>query len=393
MVNRIAESARANAAKVAADYVTALSTEDQRDFLDSFWMSGGKKYSLFKSGKNEERVVAVKVIPYRCKPTLVTMPTTPDTDQWQMASEHPQLAQIQDMRGYHWETPEYRKLCVDLNLDPDEGRPVFRASYEELGERLVVWIADHFDSSKPWGDEPAEPPEWADVWDRPRYEPHTRRMAGISALCDFVDLLLDDADLYAAEIDALRRKFSYFPLGFLPWDAELRSMLAGDEFLEVGRQARGSGGGARRDHNRLGSAVEVEFLPSRYGTGHRCVFSTSYADWEDPDEDGWPARNYSDVRGVAVLPTDETIKESAWLSIVMDRLRRQGVLFLPESEVQKYLNTEGTFWVHQDHSGYFPLKRPIRKPSLGEQMLWKVKRPYMPIDRELVRLEALHPIP
>lgn len=391
VISRIAESARSDAAGVAAAYTTALVGESRREMVDSFWGSGGKAYALFKNIRDGERTVAVKVIPWRCLPVLVSMAITADTDAKEIARQHPALARIHEMRGYHWETAEYRRMCVDLGLDPDEGRPVFRPEYKYLGDELMEWAGSHFgDSEEPWENEPDDPPEWANDPMRPRYEPHVRRMMALSAVCDFVDLLREDVVPTPALVDDIRRKFSHFPEGMLPMDAKLRAVAHGEDLLDIGREARRNGTQpSTRDEGGMGSAAAIELLPSRYGTGGTTFVRSDEA---DGDEDGWPKHWYAHLRGVAVEPSAEALARSSWLEIAVRKLRAQGVLFLPEAQVQEYLDTEGTYWVHGNGASYCPLKRPIREPSWGERMMWRLKAPPLPIDRELVRREAMHPI-
>lgn len=392
VISRIAESARSDAAGVAAAYTTALVGESRREMADSFWRSGGERYALFKSVRDGERTVAVKVIPWRCRPILVAVAITPDTSEKEIARQHPALARILEMRRYHWETAEYRQMCIDLDLDPDEGRPVFRPRYKYLGEELVEWVASRFgDYEEPWENEPEDPPEWADDPERPRYNAHTRRLMALSAVCDFVDLLREDVIPTPALVDDVRRKFSHFPEGMLPMDAKLRAVAHSEDLLHLGRIARREGTRPPARHEGgMGSAAEIELLPSRYGTGGTTFVRS---DETDGDDDGWPKRWYAHLRGVAVEPSAEALAHSSWLEIAVRKLRAQGVLFLPEAQVQEYLDIEGTYWVHGNGASYCPLKRPIREPSWGERMMWRLKAPPLPIDRELVRREAMHPIP
>lgn len=400
-LSRIAESARADAAGVAADYVTALASEHRRESDESFWMSGGQSYALFKNLHDGEKAIAVKVIPWRCRPILVAIPVTPDTDLREVASQHPQLARIIEMRKYHWETPEYRRVCVDLGLDPDEGRPEFREHYKGLGEKLIVWVEEHFSPDEPWEDEPPFEAEMEDDeleeeedWHRPRFgHPAVRRSMALNAVCDFVDLLRVDAAPTPAEVDDVRRQFSHFPAGMLPFDKTLREMVHGEEFLALGRMARRLGEAPRPGHNAGRTSVVVELLPSRYGTGNRAIFTSDFGTGVEADEDGWPQARYRHTRGVAVEPSAKALAASSWLAIVVQRLKRQGVLFLPEDQVQTYLDTEGTYWLHREGAfRYYPLKRPVRTPSWGERMMWRLKAPSMPVDRELARREALNPV-
>jgi len=180
----------------------------------------------------------------------------------------------------------------------------------------------------------------------------------------------------------------------LPNEDTLQQMVSGEELLDHGhflawqgkRPATEFEGGPR------GSSASIEFLPLRYGRGYSASIHSS----PHGDEDGWQDDLYGDLRGVALKLSSERLAHSSWLTIVVRHLKAQGVLFMTREQAETYLATEAPYWVYNSHgsSGYCRLPKglTIREPSWGERQWWRMKRPPLPVDRELVRQEALHPL-
>ena len=67
------------------------------------------------------------------------------------------------------------------------------------------------------------------------------------------------------------------------------------------------------------------------------------------------------------------------------RLAEQGIIFIPQSKVRDYLDTEGAYWI--DHWGGTHRWRQARTPGFGERLLWRLKPPPLLVDRELALRE------
>ncbi|HEY0206391.1 MAG TPA: hypothetical protein VGC15_19850 [Acetobacteraceae bacterium] len=134
----------------------------------------------------------------------------------------------------------------------------------------------------------------------------------------------------------------------------------------------------------------IDFLPCRDGGGYSAVISGF---WGNHDTEGWVVGAYGNLRGVAVEPEAECLECSGWMRVVRRRLPEQGVVFIPQENVQSYLDTEGVYWVNKwgGTSRWPGVGRwhHIRKPSFGERLLWRWQLPLMPIDRELTRQDGV----
>ncbi|MGP0009066.1 MAG: hypothetical protein ACLPIG_10215 [Methylocella sp.] len=121
--------------------------------------------------------------------------------------------------------------------------------------------------------------------------------------------------------------------------------------------------------------VYVTFLPSVFGPG----YEAGIRGWEgnyDP-ADGWADGTYFRLAGVARLP-DPVSRYGCpqWHKTVVDRLRRNGVVFLNEASAEAYMKTEGQYWLHW-FCGDAPLFR---------RLLWSVVKPKTTISDEAERL-------
>lgn len=386
-VSRVAETARVDVAGLAADYTTALVEKSQRELAESFIESGNAAIVLFHMNSDDTRkTVGVKLLSWRCLPILVSYPLTPDTYSDQVAEVNPTLAKILKLQQCGWETPEYRDLCVELGLDPDYGRPKFLDNYEQLGERLVAWVSDHDGRyDEVWENESGDAGSTA----------QERRKAAVDVVCDFVDLLRSDGYPTPALIDRVREKLRDLPPGLLPFEDTLRKMASGEELLEHGRRLvlKGKRPAPEYQDGLAASFTTIDFLPSRYGLGYCARLHSS----QDGDVDGWSTRDYGDLRGVALDPSPEALASSSWLTIVVRHLKEQGVLFMTREQAQTYLDTEALYWVYggPGSCGFCRLPKclTIRQLSWGEKQLWRIRRPLLVVDQELVRREMLHPRP
>ena len=101
--------------------------------------------------------------------------------------------------------------------------------------------------------------------------------------------------------------------------------------------------------------------------------------WEgnyDP-VDGWADGTYYRLAGVARVPAPiSRYCCPQWHKTVVDRLRRNGVVFLNDASAEAYMKTEGRYWLHW-FFGDTPLLR---------RLLWSVVKPKTPISDESERL-------
>ena len=133
---------------------------------------------------------------------------------------------------------------------------------------------------------------------------------------------------------------------------------------------------ALADPGRSGRAfVYVTFLPSPFGPG----YEAGIRGWEgnyDP-VDGWSDGRYYRLAGVARVPDPASRLDCPrWQKTVVDRLRRNGVVFLDEVSAEAYMKTEGRYWLHW-FFGDTPLFR---------RLLWSIVKPKTPISDEAERL-------
>jgi len=124
-----------------------------------------------------------------------------------------------------------------------------------------------------------------------------------------------------------------------------------------------------------GAFVYVTFLPSPFGPG----YEAGIRGWEgnyDP-VDGWADGTYYRLAGIARVPAPfSRYCCPQWHKTVVDRLRRNGVVFLNDASAEAYMKTEGRYWLHW-FFGDTPLLR---------RLLWSVVKPKTPISDESERL-------
>jgi hypothetical protein len=121
--------------------------------------------------------------------------------------------------------------------------------------------------------------------------------------------------------------------------------------------------------------VYVTFLPSPFGPG----YTAGIRGWEgnyDP-VDGWTDGAYYRLAGVARVPAPVSSDCCPqWHKTVVDRLRRNGVVFLNGASAEAYMKTEGRYWLL-----WF-----LRDAPLLRRLLWSVVKPKTPISDEAERL-------
>ncbi len=121
--------------------------------------------------------------------------------------------------------------------------------------------------------------------------------------------------------------------------------------------------------------VYITFLPSPFGPG----YEAGIRGWEgnyDP-VDGWADGTYYRLAGVARVPAPVSrYCCPQWHKTVVDRLRRNGVVFLNDASAEAYMKTERRYWIHW-FFGDTPLFR---------RLLWSVVKPKTPISDESERL-------
>lgn len=133
-------------------------------------------------------------------------------------------------------------------------------------------------------------------------------------------------------------------------------------------------------------SASIEFLPCRYGGGYSASISGF---WGNHDVEGWVTGAYDNLRGIVVEPEPECLERSEWLRVVRRHLLEQGVVFIAREKVQKYLDTEGAYWIDKwGATGQWHRVgqwRQARTPRFGERLLWCWKPPSLPVDGELIR--------
>jgi len=111
-----------------------------------------------------------------------------------------------------------------------------------------------------------------------------------------------------------------------------------------------------------GDFTSIEFLPSSEGPGYRAsIISGGYG----AAKNGWSAEQYGHLSGVARIPT----AVDGWEKVVVESLKANGVVFLSDTEVERYLSGEGRYWRWQ--SG-------ISKVNHGEALIWSISKPATP---------------
>lgn len=130
-------------------YVTGLKDESHQATMKSFIDMPGAMALFELELLGQRKVMGVKLFRFRTIPVLFHEPLTDDTTFLELARVHPLLKMCFSIRRYDWDTPSFREACAALKLNPDEGRPRFRAPYQPLAQDLLQAMADHFEALHP----------------------------------------------------------------------------------------------------------------------------------------------------------------------------------------------------------------------------------------------------
>jgi len=285
----------------------------------------------------------VHVAPFRSQTTLrAYYPSTENGffDQSKARSGSKMLERIFSVieGDYDWNTPAYRQVCTELELDPDFGRPNFK----EADRALVADLEQHIDWSGRNND----------------------YMRLNQFIFDLIDLLRTDQfpefHTYVSTKQTLEN-----------WTFSLPKTPFKDAFDRV-------------DRSRINSSkpifTSIDFLPS-WG-GHGCNASIYLWGRSGCEPDGWDPQLYGHLDGVALTPARLDLATET----VVRRLTEQGVFFLSTDEARDYLNNEGAYWAFHHGPSRCPAGFQPRTPSVSEKLLWRVKRPETSLyDRYLER--------
>jgi hypothetical protein len=229
-------------------------------------------------------------------------------------------------------------------LDPDETRPTFRTGYESLAAELQDWVANG-------GLENSE----------------QEAQAAKSVVDALLELMRANRRPRPEDLDTARRYWEEISPRSLPQYEVFDRLVRSSELLAIDEEQH-----QRNATDGATAFVAVTFLPSREGTG----FSSSiYGFYGDYASDGWVAADYSDLRGVAVAPSEEELHRQSWLGVVVRRLQDQGVVFLSAAEIEDYMAETGAYWALRhgaNLSGY-----PTRALSRMEQLRWRLWPPQL----------------
>lgn len=327
----------------------SLPNRRRGEIVDGFLACGGAMAAFELHQGGTRKALGAKVIPYRATPVLVVQPLTADTDRHEFSRAHPVLARKEGLVRYHWDTPPYREICAEVGVDPDEGRPRYRAPYDGIAGDLERWVGEASTGNA--------------ALSSPRGEAE-------AAAFDVLDLVRADRLPDPELLDRLRRRWVRVDPGCMPRFGELDQLVNSEALLADG---------AASTHMPLAA---VDFLPSRFGSGC-CASVYGFHGTHEPD--GWVAEDHAGLLGVAVEPDGDALREQAWLRTVVRRLRGQGVLFLTCTEARAYLaGNEASYWVWRG-AGTFKWRDEVRAPSIAERVGWRVLPPDLPLDRALTR--------
>ncbi|UFN51578.1 hypothetical protein LPC08_25275 (plasmid) [Roseomonas sp. OT10] len=320
------------------------------DMARSFLAVGGPTVVFEVRDGAVRQAVAAKVVPYRVKPILALQPLTPGTAPADLDEAHPLLSRALALSGtgYGWDHPAYREACAAMGLDPDHGRPRYRAPYAALAAELEGWAAHAFGS----GVSAVSPAGEANA-----------------VAFDLLDLMRADRLPDPALLDRVRERIVRADPGLMPRFPEMERLANSEDLLADGvRYAEAP-------------CAAVDFLPSRWGSGYS---ASIYGCTSTREPDGWPEDRYADLCGLAVEPDAEDLWRSAWLRTAVRRLREGGVHLLGPREAARYLaGDEAAYWVCW-HGGTMRWRDAVREPTDAERARWRTTPPDLPLDR-LVR--------
>ncbi len=293
------------------------------------------------------RVLHFYVAPYRNRccillldPEMTESVGYPNYDE--LYGDSDVLDAILDLREtkYDWDDPRYRNICKSLNIDPDEKRPQFVKEFERIARGL------------------------------------SNRQARFSYISPHWELLLDLVDLLRSDIQPTLQMLNRAKERFDTLSAKERPDVYNQAFIAAESRKLPS-------EHRL--TTDIIFLPSWTD----CYWNKRVGLWEckECDDDGWTSGHNHDLHGVAALPSGKLNDVQA---VIVQKLKKQGVIFLNAGEVQDYLNNEGAYWAWKNLTirKVFEGHHGARKPTTSERMKWRMRKPETPLyDRWLGRQE------
>lgn len=316
-------------------------SEFNEAMVASFLASGTPEMVTFTDGVS---TVAVKLLTFGLCPVLVSMCVAgpePDMDEFQ--KKFKLLHRARRLTGYGWDTPAFLVLCEELGLDSSKAKPQFDPQFSALACDLVEWLNKKMlDGSV-----------------------HINNVAIFTLVTDIASALQVNVS-------------STVQLSYLPDRiGENMEGLIAQNVPRVKELRSACERVIRANPHRSEPMVYtyIEFLPSSYGPGYK---ASLYGWVGEHDEDGWQTQ-YSDLHGIALLPSADQLKKRVWVRTCVQKLKRQGVVFLDRQQSENYLQGEGRYWLWW--SGW------RREATLTDRILWSMKKPPTPLD-DRARLQA-----
>ena len=299
----------------------------------------------------QRKAVGLKLMSQCSNPVFYRQALTDRTELRELDRAHPVLQRLDDLATYHWSTPWFLDLCEVLGLDPQAARPRFRPAWEEMAEELLRWSCTVALST-------------GGSWQSPQGEVRI-------AVSDLLAMMRVEARPTLRQLDSLRERWEMMDRNGIPRFGELDALVHSDALLDPADP----GAAEHRDPPLFG----LDLLPSRYGPGCQ----TSIKGYHGPiPPAGWPDPDDAELRGIATAPDSNTLWEKPWLRDAMQELRGQGMVLLSPAETWAYLESdEAAYWVWR--WGGTPCWRQVRWPALWKRLLWRVRPPALPRDREL----------
>ena len=224
---------------------------------------------------------------------------------------------------YTWETKEYRSICRELGLDPDEGRPVFYKGCEHFGTALQNRLCDFTENG------PSE---------------NARNVMRLLVNC-----LYNSGKRHTMQgIEGLMSE----------------TLTASDRDYQLIRQALAKG---LKIWGRTGP--EITFLPDQHFHQSR-FFAKGLKPSADLSLVNWEAGCYWNRPGTAVMPDDPTITER----LVLEKLTRDfDVTILSSAEANAYMQADGACWAHMYEGAELSAKYPAATVSKEALEAWMTR--------------------
>ena len=120
-------SATVSSAGAIETYVAGLRDSSHQAATKSFINVPGAMALFELELPGQRKVMGVKLFRFRTIPVLFHESLTDDTTFLELAGVHPLLKMCFGIKCYDWDMPSFREACTAQKLNPDEGRPCFRA--------------------------------------------------------------------------------------------------------------------------------------------------------------------------------------------------------------------------------------------------------------------------